>query len=223
MRNMTTKIKADRIKEFKYNNKRYNKSLVVSAYLSLDEGYLFLVDNSKFAIELDKLQRSYNDWGNEHLKVNLNIDYLCSVTNGQVVENRLEYSSLPDLPDLSIYLINEDIIQMFRQIMLPKKIDDVFYCLPTNVSKYKLFENRLVLMNPYIEVYLKTQPVTYLSYTDGEQKKILNIFPELYSNQEIIGFINSEDNEYDYDIDESYITTPVIAKTDMIKSMFLNV
>lgn len=214
-----------RIAEFKKNNAKYKKSKIVLAYDSLEEGYLFKIDDSFYAIELSKLSLSYSNWGNERLNINLNLDYICEITNGTIVDNILIYDALIKHDDISKYNLNDNIIQQFRNIMLPKEIDGYYYQLPNNISKYKLKDKKIFLMNPFIEIYsLNKKPKPYLSEINtNEQKSIINIFPELYTNNEILEFINSEDNEFREPLLLENIRSINLQKSTALESILLNV
>ena len=127
--------------------------------------------------------------------------------------------------DISKYNLNDNIIQQFRNIMLPKEIDGYYYQLPNNISKYKLKDEKIFLMNPFVEIYsLNKKPKPYLSEINtNEQKSIINIFPELYTNNEILEFINSEDNEFREPLLLENIRSINLQKSTALESILLNV
>ena len=225
MSELTQSEISKRIVEFKKNNAKYKKSKIVLAYDSLEEGYLFRIDDSFYAIDLSKLALSYSNWGNERLNINLNLDYICEITNGTIVDNILIYDALIKHDDISKYNLNDNIIQQFRNIMLPKEIDGYYYQLPNNISKYKLKDEKIFLMNPFVEIYsLNKKPKPYLSEINtNEQKSIINIFPELYTNNEILEFINSEDNEFREPLLLENIRSINLQKSTALESILLNV
>ena len=192
-----------RINEFLKSFPKFKNKNITLKYPSMEEGYVFTIDGKNY-IDIKKLETIYNVYLKENnIKAKVDLDLIIKLSEATLDKGLIIIDDNIQANDLNYFDLNIETIIKFRQKIEPVIVDNLVYTFPLNISKYKLVNDKLCLTNPILPIFVVSDNyIPFLKYIDFNfNRKVVNIFPEKYSNLDIMNYINKNKDEFAFDKD----------------------
>lgn len=200
---MTLKDHKLRINEFLKSFPKFKNKNITLKHSSTEEGYVFTIDGKNY-IDIKKLETIYNVYLKENnIKAKVDLDLIIKLSEATLDKGLIIIDDNIQANDLNYFDLNIETIIKFRQKIEPVIVDNLVYTFPLNISKYKLVNDKLCLTNPILPIFVVSDNyIPFLMYIDFNfNRKVVNIFPEKYSNLDIMNYINKNKDEFAFDKD----------------------
>lgn len=200
---MTIRDQKLRVNEFLKSFPKFKNKNITLKHSSKEEGYIFNIDGKNY-IDFKKLEMIYNIYLKENnINAQVDINLIIKLSGATLDKKLIIIDDNPQSNELTYFDLNMETIIKFRQMIEPVIVDNLVYTFPLNISKYKLVNNNLCLTNPILPIFIPSDNyIPFLMYIDFNfNRKVVNIFPDRYSNLDVINYINKNKDEFDFTSD----------------------